>query len=75
VRTPPLLAATACASATLRGSEAEGEEKREDENQTLDEVLGVIGRVQHGEAIEQDADEHGANRRSEDIGLFAPSTA
>ena len=43
-----------------------------DEHGALHEILRVIGGVEHGEAVEQHTDKHGADDRAEYVGPAKP---
>src|ERR1700733_15759570 len=49
-------------------SDSEGHGERADKHHAFHEVLSVIGRVQHGEAVQQDADKDRAHHCAADVG-------
>src|ERR1700733_5798953 len=55
-------------ASTAATADSEGQSKGADEHRTLDEILRVIGDVQHREAVQDDRDEDCAGHGADDIG-------
>src|SRR5690606_11794887 len=49
-------------------AEGVGDDQREHEQRALDEVLGVVGHVEHREPVEEHAHEQRADHRAEGVG-------
>lgn len=56
-------------SAFASFSRAQGENQGDDEHGALDEILGVIGRIHHRQALQEDADEERADGGAESVRL------
>ncbi len=54
---------------TAATTDSKRDRQRADEHDSLDEILGVIGDIEHRQAIEDDADEDRADDGAQNIGV------